>query len=175
MSHDISLNSGLAQEKLYGLPKRLPIGNNPAAEKEVASQTVNREAALQWQKVLNQSKSEVDLQLVFSPSSEISSTTVVTPDAVKAPSQTLDIRDKLQQKFVELLEQTYAGSFHHNRLVAKVAEWTMGNIIGRLALLGMSIRELERIKKRIRQRLIAENDTAFCQVVYDETMLEIVG
>lgn len=172
MSQGFSLNMSTKEHAL--LPKQIA-RQNPQAEAKVIEQQAPREmSALRWERVDNKGNKETEFQLQFQGMDEIGFTTVTTAKAVKAPSEVMDIRNTLQQKFVELLESTYASCFHHNRLVAKVAEWTMGNIMSRLALLGMSVRELERIKRKIRKRLIEENHTAFCQVVYDETMLEIV-
>lgn len=165
----------MAQEKMYALAKKPAQRANPEAEKEVARQAADRDAFLQWDKVENKGKTEGEFKLSFTPTKETSATTVLTPEAVKATSSTLDLRQNLENKFLELLEQNYANCFHHNRLVAKVAEWSMGNIMSRLALLGMSARELAKAKKRIRKRLIEENETSMNQVAYDETMLEIVA
>ncbi len=169
MSNQLALNTGFAQEKMYALAKRAAA---PQAQPEEA---VERSNDLKWTKAEGGASSEGEYNLSFSSTSELHSTTVVTPNAVKFSGQTFGLKQGLQQKFTELLEQTYANSFHYNRLVAKVAEWTMGNIMGRLALLGMSTKELAKIKRRIRKKLIEQNDAALRQVVYDETMLEIVG
>lgn len=179
MGSDFGANLSLATGKEHALlPKRIGVPN-PQAERGVESKVIEqqapRETSLRWEKVENKGTKETDFQLQFEGATgEIGFTTVTTAKAVKAPSELMDIRNTLQQKFIELLESTYANCFHHNRLVAKVAEWTMGSIMSRLALLGMSVKELEKIKKRIRKRLIEENYTALCQVIYDETMLEIV-
>jgi hypothetical protein len=174
MSQSLNIGSGLAQEKLYALPKKLPLAQNPAMQEQALKQVADKEAQLNWVKVDNNGKPQAELKLSFSPTSEMSNTTIVTPEAVKAPAELLDIRQSLQNKFMEVLEQTYANSFHHNRLVAKVAEWSMANVIGKLALMGLSPKELEKVKKKIRKRLIEQNRHSLFQVVYDETMLEVV-
>lgn len=174
MSQDLSLNMGFAQDKFYAVAKNMAAAAAQSGQEQTIKPEETRETSLRWEKVTSKGKSEGDQKLTFSLSSELGSTTVLTPDAVKAPASPLGIRQHLQDKFVELLEQTYANCFHHNRLVAKVAEWTLGNILGRLALLGMPPEKLEKIKKRIRGRLIEQNRTALFQVVYDETMMEIV-
>lgn len=169
MSNQLALNTGFAQEKMYALAKRPPAPQNQPEE------NVEREDSLKWTKAEGSGESDADFNLAFSSTSELRSSTVVTPQAIKFSGQVFDLKQSLQQKFVELLEQTYANSFHYNRLVSKVAEWTMGNIMGRLALMGMSTKELARIKRRIRRKLIEQNEAALQQVMYDETMLEIVG
>jgi len=181
MSQQLSLNTGMAQSKQY-MVKKPTMGQDPAlaakqAEAKVAEQPAPRQqAGLRWERVESKPGQSTEFQLAFEGlTSEIGFTTVTTPQAVKAPSDLQDIRNTMQQKFVELLEQTYANSFHHNRLIAKVAEWTLGNIMDRLARLGMPAKELDKIKRRIRRRLIEENQSALNQVIYDETMLEIVG
>jgi len=170
MSNQLALNTGFAQEKMYALAKR------PSAPQQTETEeAVERQDNLKWTKAEGSGGSEADFNLSFSSTSELRSTTVVTPQAVKFSGQAFSLKQGLEQKFTELLEQTYANSFHHNRLVSKVAEWTMGNIVGRLALMGMSVKELAKIKRRIRKKLIEQNDAALRQVIYDETMLEIVG
>jgi hypothetical protein len=173
MSNQLALNTGFAQEKMYALAKRpLAPQGQQVENNQTIKQNVEREGNLKWVTAEGSGESET---LTFAPTSELRSSTVLTPQAVKSASQVFDLKQGLQEKFIELLEQTYANSFHYNRLVAKVAEWTMGNIMGRLALMGMSTKELAKIKRRIRKKMIEQNATALQQVMYDETMLEIVG
>jgi hypothetical protein len=176
MNNQLALNTGFAQEKMYAaLAKRPPVPQGPAENNQAIKQNVEQEQSLKWVKAEGSEGSDADFNLTFASTSELRSSTVLTPQAVKSTSQVFDLKQGLQEKFVELLEQTYANSFHYNRLVAKVAEWTMGNIMGRLALMGMSTKELAKIKRRIRKKMIEQNATALRQVMYDETMLEIVG
>lgn len=175
---DVSLNSGMAQEKLLALAraKKQPVGpENALANQEIAKSGQERESTHQWGKVEEKGKKDVDYKVLFSATMETSTTTVLTPESVKALKAAQGFKQQLQQKFTGLFEQAYANCFHHNRLVAKVAEFTVGNVLSRLAMTGMSSTELAQMKQDIRVKLIDQNTTAFQQVVYDETMLEIVA
>lgn len=176
MEASVTLGFGPKENAL--LAKKL--GRNPAAEAETAaaaSQDEIRDSGLQWEKTEGKDGKEGETRLARD-SVSIGATTVTataTPEAIRAETATVDIRQSLTNKFVRLYEGTYANCFSHNRLVAKVAAWTTGNILGRLALLGTSPQELAEIRERVRDNLITQNKTAMAQVLYDETMLEIVA
>jgi len=171
---EFTINAGISNtHKEHGL-KKPEINQNPAAEAKVIEKEASRESSLQWQKVESKDKKGTDLQLAVD-TVKISSTTVTAPQAVKAAAPALDLRKNLKDKFTGMLEKTYANIFHHNRLVAKVAEWMVGNIMERLALLGMDPTELASLKDKVREDLVFQNKVAFSQVVYDEAMLEIVA
>jgi|GEM_PF-1726429 len=178
MSQGLDLNTSIAKEHAV-LPK--PVGRpNPQVEAaSTQSQKLGevRDSGVQWERVegRNDEKDEPRISSGQEDQVVLSTSTVITPNAVSAPTQVSNLRESLKQKFVQLFEQSYANIFHHNRLVAKVAEWTVGNILERLALLGMSPQELAEIRDRVRENLIAQNYAALRQVAYDETMLEIVA
>lgn len=175
----MSISAGISNApKEHAVRKPQQQVNNPAADQEVVSKQVRRDSGQQWVEVENKGKKGTDFRLGVD-TAEISHTTVViTPEAIKAPSQVSEAKkglDNLKNKFTGMLEQTYANCFHHNRLISKVAEWSVGNIFERLALLGMSPQELSGIKEGVRQNLIVQNRVALDQVLYDETQVEILG
>lgn len=140
---------------------------------EAKGEKVEREGGLRWNKEEAVGRQD-ELTLSFE-STAYGPTTVVTPESVAAAGKKeVSRRVDLKGKLANLLGQNYALSFHHNRLVAKVAEWTIGNITERLARLGMSVAEISALKEEIRQDLIRQNRSALAQVVYDEKMLEII-
>ena len=177
MANELSMSLGPKEHAL--LAKK--IGRNPAAEAETAVATSRdemRDSGLQWEKTEGKNGQEGETRLAGGDSVSIGATTVTataTPAAIKAATATVDLRQNLINKFIRLYEDTYSNCFSHNRLVAKVAEWTTGNIIGRLALLGTSPQELADIRERVRANLITQNKTALSQVFYDEALLEIVA
>jgi len=175
---ELTLNLGPKEHAL--LPK--PIGKNDgqaeaqAEVKAVASQEPIRESNVKLDLVDKKGSKEKECQISYQDKAII--TTVYLPESVRASapaSPVLDLRKNLKEKFLGTFERTYADCFSHNRLVAKVAEWMVGNVMERLALLGMGPQEIGEMKDRVRSNLIEQNQGAIEQVVYDEGMLEIVG
>lgn len=176
MNSGPSLDTGFAKESY----KAAIALNRAAAAKQqpqdniITRQEEERDSGLQWQEIQNKGTGE--FSLASGPSAAAVVTTVAAPETIKAaPSAQLSVRANLKEKFTGLLEQNYAGCFSHNRLVAKVSEWVVGNVMERLAMLGMSAQELAEIRGRVRENVIEQNGTALAQVVYDETMMEIVA
>lgn len=173
MSQNITLNSGMAQEKLYALMKKPTAANNPGVEQQAnaVSQEINRASNLRWAEVKSEGKTEGDLKILASKtSSELASSTVTLPDAVKASYSSADLLDTLRKRFVTTYEKACELSFHFNRLTAKVGEFMAGTCAHFL-----SPEEKAKIKERVRQNMISQNRAALSQVIYDETMLEIVA
>lgn len=104
-----------------------------------------------------------------------SSTTDIAVRIAKSGVFSKEMFIDLKKKFKGLFVSAYSNIFSHNRLLSKISEWMVGNVIERLVLLGISPQELGDIKTNIRTELIAKNQTAMSQVFYDETMLEIVA
>jgi hypothetical protein len=171
---EFAINVGISNTPKEHAVKKPETNQNPAAEAKVIEKEASRESSLQWQKVESKNKKGTELEL-STDTVKINFTTVTAPHAVKAAAPALDLRKNLKDKFTGMLEKSYANIFHHNRLVAKVAEWMVGNIMERLALLGMDPTELASLKDRVREDLVLQNKVAFSQVVYDEAMLEIVA
>lgn len=172
---DFALNVAISDTpKEYAVRKPSPGSDSAAGAEVVKQEEVSRESALRWEKTESKGKGEKENLRLSVDTVKIGPTTVAAPEVVKAPP-VVDIRRNLKEKFIKLFEKTYANCFSHNRLLAKVAEWMVGNILERLALLGMSPQELAEIKDRVRDDLILQNRVALSQVIYDESMLEIVA
>jgi hypothetical protein len=174
---DFALQTGVSNTPKEHAVRKPQTAPNPGAEQEVVSKGLRSEAGKQWEKVETKGKKEAELRLALD-TVEIGHTTVVAPETVKAAPQVSELKkglDGLKNKFTDMLEQTYANCFHHNRLIASVAEWSVGNIFERLALLGMSPQELSGIKDSVRENLIVQNRVALDQVFYDETQVEVLG
>lgn len=172
-ANEMSLSTGLAMAKEYAIKKpQLPNPNEDGAKiSQAASQDV-RESGLNW---LQDDKAEISLSGDISDESSLlsTSTTLNAPslDSVGSPK----LLDGLKNKFRDIFVSSYSNIFSHNRLLSKVSEWMVGNVMEHLALMGMSPQELEGLKGQVRSDLISQNQNALHQVIYDETMHEVVG
>ena len=84
-------------------------------------------------------------------------------------------REQAQERFTKLFETAYAGSFSHNRLLGKLSELKAGVAMKMLSLLGVSSIGIDTMRGEIRHQLIEQNKTNMAQVIYDKTLLEIIG
>ena len=102
------------------------------------------------------------------------SSTGTSAKALKSGSAVDGLKENLKEKFLNIYKSAYGNTKSHNRLLANVAQWMVGNVMERLALMGISHEELEDIKSNVRHELVDKNHTAMEQVVYDETMMEVL-
>lgn len=170
---ELALNIGLsngAKEYAIRKPQMAP---NPQEESLVANQGV-RESGFEWN---DSGRAEYTLTSKVTDAEMLltSSATDVAARVIHSGTLSQELGQELFNKFKKMFVSNYANMFSHNRLLAKVSEWMVGNIMERLALTGMSPAELDALKTQVRTELIGQNQVALQQVVYDETMLEIVG
>ncbi len=170
---ELALNVSVANTgKEYAIRKPAQEAAKPQEEAVALSQGL-RESGIEW---LQTKDSELVLSNRISESDLLLSTTT-TDTATKALTTGITSQEMLQelkQRFKKLFISSYNNIFSHNRLLAKISEWMVGNVMERLALLGMSMEELDTLKHNVRMELVQKNQTAMAQVVYDETILEIV-
>ncbi|MDD5382128.1 MAG: hypothetical protein PHH60_00510 [Candidatus Margulisbacteria bacterium] len=170
---ELSLNIGISTGAKEHAIKKPVLAPKPQEEAFVVSHGV-RESGFEW---VENEKSEVSLMNEISDT-ELMFTTSTTDTGAKVARSGVFSQEMLQDmknRFKKLFVSAYSNAFSHNRLLAKVAEWMVGNVMERLALMGISIAELDELKSQVRADLISQNKVAMGQVVYDETMLEIVG
>jgi len=167
------LGMGFTLAKEYAVKKTQPNQPKPAEESQLISQGA-RESGVEWGQA---DGSELNLMDRVSDSDFLLTTSTTDTSARVASSEPTSsgLVQDLRSKFKKMFAPAYANVFSHNQLLAKVAKWLVGNVMERLALVGMPIAELESLKDQVRSDLVAQNQAGLSQVVYDETMLEIVG
>lgn len=168
---DLSLSAGIANSgKEYAVKK--PVAPKPQEESVLASQGM-RESGIEWSK---NEKSEFSLmnQLTESDLMLATSTTDTSARVARSGLFSQEMLTELRNKFKKAFVSAYGNVYSHNRLLAKVAEWMVGNVMERLTLMGISSEELDALKAQVRADLIGQNRHALAQVIYDETMLEIL-
>ncbi|MFH1361975.1 MAG: hypothetical protein ABIH69_04910 [bacterium] len=185
MTNDLGLNMSFSLNRENAVRSRQP-GREAIPQEQAQAQAmqmqegqeVNRESGLRWNiedgSVDEGRRDSLDMELAHDTVA-IGHTTVVTPQAVRSPQAARSVRQQIQERFTNLYEQTYANCFHHNRLVARVAEFTVGNILEQLGRVGMSPEELSGIRDRVRTQLTEQLHTNMEQVAYDSAMMEIVA
>ena len=133
-----------------------------------------RESGFQW---VSNDKSELSLTDRISGAEALLTTSTSDTSAKMSRSGSLvqDVATDLKRKFKKMFVSSYSNVFSHNRLMAKVSEWMVGNVMERLSLMGITPGELDSLKGEVRSDLIAQNHTAMEQVCYDKTMLEIIA
>jgi hypothetical protein len=169
MSSELGFNLGPKEHAI--LAKRVG-RENPQAETEAAAvqrQGEVRDSGVQWEKVSHDGGREEEVRVARSDSVSFGATTVTTAEAVSAPTAPLSLRDNLRGRLAASYEKACELSFHFNRLTAKVGEF-----MEQVSAPFLPLEERMAIKERVRHSLIEQNFTAYSQVVYDETMLEIV-
>lgn len=140
----------------------------PAPPQEMPQDlSLPRESSLSWEGNENDGEYQVIAE------SHAMVTSVALPEAVRGNDPTLNVSQNLTRRFLSLYEQVYGNTFHHNRLVSRVAEWLVGNCMDQLARLGVDPSRLAEVRERVRQSLIEGTYRDYCQVVYDETVMEI--
>ena len=111
----------------------------------------------------------------------LSTTVIVEEGSVAALEESYkenffkNFKKSLRERFETSLEKNYAGIFSHNRLLAKLSELKTGASIQVLAMLGVPAEEIDKIKSRVRGKLIDQNKINIAQVRYDYNLLQIVG
>jgi hypothetical protein len=171
---ELALNIGISNgAKEYAIRKP-QVAPNPQEEALIAGKQGVRESGFEWN---DNGRAEYTIASKIDDAEMLltSSATDVTARVIQSGTISAELSQELHGKFKKLFVSAYANVFSHNRLLAKVSEWMVGNVMERLALVGMSPAELEALKSQVRADLIAQNRVALQQVVYDETMLEIVG
>ncbi|PIS30440.1 hypothetical protein COT42_03050 [Candidatus Saganbacteria bacterium CG08_land_8_20_14_0_20_45_16] len=174
--------------RFYGLLPQQAGRENQAAENpnrlsEAQAATVIRETNVDQGEIGDRRGDQIEAELdgeespvpVTGDSLALSATVVALPNAVRPPAQPQPqtLREGLRQRMASLYEQAYSNCFHHNGLVARVAEWLMGNAVEQLARTGMGQEELAAIRDRVRLQLRAHVQTNLEQVVYDETVMDV--
>lgn len=172
MNGQFALNVGVSNSgKEYAIKK--PQITPKAQEEAVAVSQGARESGVEW---IEDKNSDLSLSNRIDES-DLLLTTSTTAASIKVASSAKPSQgfiQELKDKFKKLLVSAYGNMFSHNRLLAKVSEWMAGTATAQLALMGISTQELEDIKSGVRLELIDNNHVAMEQVVYDETMLEIL-
>jgi hypothetical protein len=172
---NLSLNVGVSN-----MPKEYATRSSQAAPPPQQEATrlaqALRESGFQWQETSNTDHSlstnnisDLEAMLLTSTTTDVG--TKAANSGVVSQELLVDLKSKFRKMFIS----SYGNIFSHNRLLAKVAEWMVGNVMEHLALMGMSLEELEGLKAQVRTDLIHQNKSAMEQVIYDETMLEIIG
>ncbi|MFA5114226.1 MAG: hypothetical protein WC529_08030 [Candidatus Margulisiibacteriota bacterium] len=169
---ELALNIGIANSGKEYAVRKPQSGPKPQEEGTLASQAA-RESGMEW---LENEKGEVRLSRQVNESEALltTSTTNTAARVARSAVTSQELIGELRNKFKKAFVTAYSNVFSHNRLLAKVSEWLVGNVMERLALMGISIAELEELKSQVRSDLVDQNHTAMAQVVYDETMLEIL-
>ena len=171
---NLSLNVGINNTaKEYAVRK--PQAATQTPQESTALAQALRESGFQWQQLDNSdhtlsTNNISDLDSLLTSTSTDTATRVVNSGAT-SQEMLVDLKNRFQKMFVS----SYGNVFSHNRLLAKVAEWMVGNVMEHLALMGMSLDELNELKSQVRNDLVRQNHAALEQVIYDETMLEIIG
>jgi hypothetical protein len=171
MSGEMSLHTSLSNTaKEYAVQAKMLARNNPQPEAETTVEGETRNSGISWN-----STEDGDVFITSgSDSASLKTSTVLTAKAVSALDVAIGLRQNLKHKFLGLYENAYSNSFSHNRLLASVGEWMQGNISALLSKLGVSGKEMGKLRKKIRRGMIEQNKGALSHIVYDETMLEIV-
>ncbi|MFH1683439.1 MAG: hypothetical protein ABIA67_01005 [Candidatus Margulisiibacteriota bacterium] len=166
---NVAINNA-AKEYAIKKPKQAP---KPQEEAIKLSEGL-RESGFEWSR---SEKSEFSLTSKITDAKTLLTTSTSDTSATAARSGmfTQEMLEDLKNKFKKMFISSYSNIFSHNRLLAKVSEWLVGNVMERLNLMGISPQELDELKSQIRSDLVCQNRGAMEQVVYDETMLEIVG
>lgn len=172
---NLSLNVGInnaAKEYAIRKPGQMP-HEKPQQEAVKLSEGM-RESGFEW---VRSDKNEMSLTSRIDDAKMLLTTSATDTSARVARSGDVsqELVQELKNRFKKSFVSAYSNVFSHNRLLAKVSEWMVGNVMEKLALMGMSPAELEGLKDQVRTELISQNRSAMEQVVYDETMLEIVG
>jgi len=132
-----------------------------------------RESNLRWDETGDSSGPETESHLTSIAQTGFS--TVVAPQRAKLSDVIANFRDSMKERFSAALKTNYANCFHHNRLIAKVAEWTVGITMGILHRMGIDPAQTDAMLAEIKDDLSQKNEDGMAQVFYDETMLEIVA
>lgn len=172
---NLALNVAIGNAaKEYAIKKPQQQAQKPQEEAVKLSQGL-RESGIEWTR---SDRSEMDISHRIDDAKALLTTSTTDASAKAATRSGMtsqEMLEELKNRFKKTFISAYSNIFSHNRLLAKVAEWMVGNVMERLALMGISPEELEQIKSQVRNELVAQNQSALEQVVYDETMLEIVG
>lgn len=171
----LALNIGINNAaKEYAVRKPQPQQAEKPQQEAVKLAEGMRESGFQW---VSNDKSELSLMNRITDAEALLSTSTADTSAKVARSGNFsqEMLQELKNKFKKMFVSAYSNVFSHNRLMAKVSEWMVGNVMERLALMGISAEELEQLKSEVRTDLICQNHASMEQVVYDETMLEIIG
>ncbi|MEA3493214.1 MAG: hypothetical protein U9R38_02380 [Candidatus Margulisiibacteriota bacterium] len=176
MSAELSLGAGLNKQYAVVLPK--PGQENPEANGEAVKVTKEpeRTTSLKWETAVDDNKGKKHIGLSQPDTAVVSS--VVLPTAIKAPEQAPALRrhlTRLKKRFVDLFKKSYGNSFHFNRLIAKVAEFTASINASVLMRAGMSPKDVQTLREEVRQDLITQNQGSLAQMHYDWSMLEVLG
>ncbi|MBN2058438.1 MAG: hypothetical protein JW782_06565 [Candidatus Saganbacteria bacterium] len=171
---NLSLNVGVNNSaKEYAVRQAQQHQPKPQQEAVKLSEGM-RESGFEW---VRSDKNEMSLASRVDDAKMLLTTSATDTSAKVARSgnASQELLSELKNRFKKTFVSAYSNVFSHNRLLAKVSEWLVGNVMEKLALMGISPQELEALKGQVRTDLICQNRTAMEQVVYDETMLEIVG
>src|SRR3989339_253634 len=168
---DLALSVAISNApKEYAIKK--PAQPQKPQEEAIAVSQGLRESGIEWLK----EASDLKLSNRISEQEYLlsTSTTDTSVKFVRSGSFSQEMLQELKSKFKKMFVAAYSNVFSHNRLLAKVSEWMVGNVMERLALMGISQEELDEVRGQVRGELISQNKVALEQIVYDETMLEIV-
>ncbi|MCU0641615.1 MAG: hypothetical protein MUC35_05950 [Candidatus Margulisbacteria bacterium] len=174
---ELALTSGFSGAKEYALQAKLALGQQKPQEQQSLtdkSAAATRESQLKWV----EDNSGADFKAVVpglddSTSLLASATTTVGGKLDSAKPATM--REELVNRFKKAYVGAYGNMFSHNRLLARVSEWLVGNVMDQLAHFGVSAEELSDLRSQVRADQIDQNHTAMRQTIYDETMHEILA
>ncbi|MBI5399357.1 hypothetical protein HZB07_01890 [Candidatus Saganbacteria bacterium] len=170
---NLSLNVGISNAPKEYAARKAQTAPPPQQEALRLTQAL-RESGFEWQTTDNADhtlKANISDFESLLTSTATDTSARVSRSGLFSQEMLVDLKSRFQKMFVS----SYGNVFSHNRLLAKVAEWMVGNVMEQLALMGMSLEELNELKTQVRADLIDQNRSSMEQVIYDETMLEIIG
>jgi hypothetical protein len=172
--NDFSLNTGIANSGKEYAVRTPAVGQRAPQEESFVATQGARESGMEW---LTNGKGESKLSRQIDESMMLlSSSTTSTADRVVRNNVTSqELIGEMRNRFKKAYVAAYGNVFSHNRLLAKVSEWLVGNVMDQLSNFGIEADELAGLRSQVRSDLIGQNHNAMAQVVYDETMLEILA
>lgn len=169
---ELALNVGVANSgKEYAIRK--PQQAPQQQEQAVLAGQGMRESGVEWQETKN-SEFSLMRDALESQAMLMTSTTDTSAKFARSGMFSQEMLADLKNKFKKAFVAAYGNIFSHNRLLAKVSEWLVGNVMERLALMGIALEELAEIKSSVREEIKCRNRTAMAQVIYDETLHEVL-
>ncbi|MBU1027168.1 MAG: hypothetical protein KKA31_05495 [Candidatus Margulisbacteria bacterium] len=166
-------------EKFYANPKQQHQQDDAAREVTMAPAEQRLSGVFMRKDDKGNVKVEMESDRIALSSTTVALDSSPKPILVAALSHAKERLDqfkkKLFTKLLETYEEAFKNTFNHNRLVANVAKWTIGNVLEKLVSLGMNQRELGEIRSNIRYAMIEETNQKMSQISYDEALFEVVG
>ena len=185
MSNEVNIAANLNSEAFRGLAKKQPQPEKDAqnAAREVTPPQPNM-SRVAWQKnEEGETKLNLDIYEDRAIMSGPSAVSISRPSSKSFFVSPLDyVKEKVDrfgEAFIATALEKYEGAvrerFTANKLVARLAEMAIGFGLEKLDEDRFSQPKLAEFRGNIRQQMCGENRDKMCQVVEDETRLEVVA